>query len=205
MFIIFGWRKTQKIYGKKPQPACPVCTNDSSYYVRRINWFTLFFIPVLPLSFDYMKICSVCGKVTNLSKKQFMAELESPIEQPAAPLLPEEFTETVPQATQEPQELRTREITLRREKRFGGAVMVFQVYVDKNIVATIANGQTVTFSVDNLQHNLFAVTNGGSGRVISNVIGLEPSDQNQVFDIKFGMSLVIIPVVPVAEPQPLIR
>lgn len=62
-FIIFGWPKRTKEHGPTMPEHCGNCDNQvyfSLFKARR--WFSLYFIPVLPLSrAERFLMCSVCG------------------------------------------------------------------------------------------------------------------------------------------------
>lgn len=49
MFVIWGWRTFLAIIGTG-QFSCPACRGDAEYkHVRPRRWFTVFFLPVIPL------------------------------------------------------------------------------------------------------------------------------------------------------------
>lgn len=42
---------------------CEVCGNQGAHHlVKRVNRFTLFFIPLFPVSTRYIDTCTVCGR-----------------------------------------------------------------------------------------------------------------------------------------------
>lgn len=68
LFIFFGWPKKTKDYGPAYPVYCEHCHNDVVYhYVKARRWFTLFFLPVLPLGFaSHYLVCEVCGTYADL-------------------------------------------------------------------------------------------------------------------------------------------
>lgn len=78
MLIIWGFRNTEKVFGYTEQPyRCNHCNNVSYYKVfRRIKWFTLFWIPVIPVGFTYYCCCPVCnyGQKVGKAKALELAE-----------------------------------------------------------------------------------------------------------------------------------
>jgi|LSQX01.3.fsa_nt_gb hypothetical protein len=73
MFIIFGWgRQTLKSFGPVLKYHCDHCNNDKHWdlYCKR-TWFTLFFIPVIPYSTEYLLLCPVCKYGVKLEKERF--------------------------------------------------------------------------------------------------------------------------------------
>jgi len=62
MFIIFGW-PSRKIGEHEVAAYCHACQRDTMHKAfTRQNWFTLFFIPILPISAKSPHaICNVCG------------------------------------------------------------------------------------------------------------------------------------------------
>ena len=185
MFIIWGWGfKTTKVFGARNE-RCFICTGTSFSYVRVITWFTLFFIPLIPYSFKYIKVCNQCGNGSPLKKEQFFQELEAPETEP----LPSPF-ET---ETEDMQELCERTITLIREKKkLFGALMKIFVYIDGQNVSTLKNGETAAFITDNRRHNMYASTATADGEIRSNIITLENSDENMTFDVKFTSGGIIL-------------
>ena len=70
MFIIFGIKRLVRrlatvfaICGQCGSPAAQVVA-------RRSTWFSLFFIPVVPLGNKYFTTCTLCGVATKLDKEQ---------------------------------------------------------------------------------------------------------------------------------------
>jgi hypothetical protein len=61
MLLIWGWRSLLKVLGVG-EFRCPDCQADRSYQlVRPRRWFTMFFIPVIPLKWGEPFVrCSVC-------------------------------------------------------------------------------------------------------------------------------------------------
>ena len=65
MLILFGWNRTwgctlRSIFSQN----CRKCGNKAVFDWRhplRITWITLFFIPVIPYSIEYLISCTACG------------------------------------------------------------------------------------------------------------------------------------------------
>ena len=76
MFIIWGFRNTEKVLGHTHMAyQCSNCHNVSNYKVfRRISWFTLFWIPLIPFSFSHYVTCPICNYGIK-TKKQNALEL----------------------------------------------------------------------------------------------------------------------------------
>jgi uncharacterized Zn finger protein len=50
---------------------CPFCSKDvPQRVVKAVNRFTLFFVPLFPVSTRYENECSNCGGVTAISREQ---------------------------------------------------------------------------------------------------------------------------------------
>jgi DNA-directed RNA polymerase subunit RPC12/RpoP len=64
MIFIFGWgRKTSKDFGPTLPMKCGNCNNSTYARLYHIKeWFTLFFIPVIPYKSQYLLICDVCNR-----------------------------------------------------------------------------------------------------------------------------------------------
>ena len=66
--IIFGLRTMVKLLATV-NLVCGNCHNPAAQQViRRMRWFTLFFIPVFPVSVSRSMTCTYCGVTTKLAK-----------------------------------------------------------------------------------------------------------------------------------------
>ncbi len=64
MFFLFGMRTKAKSIGQVERP-CSKCARPTMHNaVESQRWFTLFFIPVIPLGSNYVVRCGVCGLTT---------------------------------------------------------------------------------------------------------------------------------------------
>lgn len=72
MFIIFGTKNIIKNYGLFGNDTCERCHNvvQKGIYCDTL-WFTLFFIPVIPLTRHHFIGCPICGCHLDISKAQF--------------------------------------------------------------------------------------------------------------------------------------
>lgn len=63
LFIIFGWPRRTKDIGPAFYVECPNCHNGSMYWLVKVRkWLTLYFLPVLPLSYrHHYLVCKVYG------------------------------------------------------------------------------------------------------------------------------------------------
>jgi zinc-ribbon family len=69
MLIIFGMRSRVKNLGTLLL-VCRRCNTPAANRVMRVErWFTLFFIPIIPVSKKYRLTCTFCGGVTSISKE----------------------------------------------------------------------------------------------------------------------------------------
>jgi hypothetical protein len=76
MLVIFGIKRLVRrlatvfaVCGQCGSPAAQVI-------VRRSTWFSLFFIPVIPLGSKYSSTCTLCGTATRLDKEQALHMVE---------------------------------------------------------------------------------------------------------------------------------
>lgn len=68
--ILFGYRQTVKEQARF-MSQCRNCNMQGwQVVVRVLTWFTLFFIPVLPLWISRKQQCGTCGTVTKISKEE---------------------------------------------------------------------------------------------------------------------------------------
>lgn len=71
--IIFGFgRRRNRDYGQGRSYTCPNCRNNVRYQlIMSREWFSLFFIPVIPYSRQYLEMCPICRYGGQLSKAEF--------------------------------------------------------------------------------------------------------------------------------------
>jgi hypothetical protein len=68
--IIFGFRSFVKTLAMLTL-VCDHCHNPAAHrVVQRSRWFTLFFIPVVPISFSRFTTCTYCGTTRKISKQE---------------------------------------------------------------------------------------------------------------------------------------
>lgn len=79
MFIIWGFRDSEDVLGYLKVPyRCEHCNNVSNYKIfRRRNWFTLFWIPLIPVSTKYYIACPICNHGFNVPKEEAMKQLQT--------------------------------------------------------------------------------------------------------------------------------
>lgn len=72
--IIFGWGyKTYKRFGFIQLNNCIYCNNSSSVELLKVTtWFTLFFIPVIPITRRYLLMCNRCKGIQEIDKETFL-------------------------------------------------------------------------------------------------------------------------------------
>jgi hypothetical protein len=69
MFIIFGIKRMMHRLATV-FAVCGQCGSPAAQVVaRRSTWFSLFFIPVIPLGSKYFSTCTLCGVSTRLDKE----------------------------------------------------------------------------------------------------------------------------------------
>jgi ribosomal protein L32 len=81
MIIIFGTSHRKKALGQVSRQ-CPRCQRDTIHTLeRRQSWFTLFFIPIFPVTkATYVARCNLCGQETVVDERgQTLAVLRSPV------------------------------------------------------------------------------------------------------------------------------
>jgi hypothetical protein len=67
MFFLFGVRTKAKPIGQLDR-ACTKCARSTMHVaVETRRWFTLFFIPVIPLGGNHFVRCNLCGLTTKAS------------------------------------------------------------------------------------------------------------------------------------------
>lgn len=69
MFFIFGFgRQTFKHYGKTEERICGHCHKKAPRILVRItNWFSIFFIPLIPYGAKYVLLCPLCRDAQEVS------------------------------------------------------------------------------------------------------------------------------------------
>jgi hypothetical protein len=61
MFFLFGVRTKAKAIGQTERPCAKCARTTMQTAVESQRWFTLFFIPVIPLGSSCVVRCNVCG------------------------------------------------------------------------------------------------------------------------------------------------
>lgn len=81
MFIIWGTKHTEKELGLSQKVyQCGHCGNASNYrIVRRRNWFTIFWIPIIPLGTKYFITCPICNYGYKLKKAEALEQLQQTV------------------------------------------------------------------------------------------------------------------------------
>ena len=70
MLIIFGFRSTVRVLATALM-ACGRCGQTGAHRLVRIRrWFTLFFLPVIPISSRVVQTCLVCGLALHVTAPQ---------------------------------------------------------------------------------------------------------------------------------------
>ena len=81
MLILFGTKIKRKVIGQtKALWTCKHCNNKNVWpVVKDRKWFTLFFIPIIPMSATQLVICPICGsalRVYSDNREEVMPMLE---------------------------------------------------------------------------------------------------------------------------------
>ncbi len=79
--IIYGTRGFKKIIGSTMKAySCDRCGNTMAFeVVREWIWFTLFFIPLIPLYRKYYLVCPHCRGMVQIKKKELDAYMQKNI------------------------------------------------------------------------------------------------------------------------------
>lgn len=82
--IIFGFKQLAKLLATLSY-VCNNCRQPAAHRIfTRWNWFSLFFIPVIPLGGKrYFDTCIACGRTVRLTREQAMAIIGQPPANPA--------------------------------------------------------------------------------------------------------------------------
>jgi hypothetical protein len=76
MLFLFGLRRKAKVLGQVDQ-SCSKCNRQTVHSaIESQRWFTMFFIPVIPLGKSYAVRCNLCG-LTLTSSPELKAQLSS--------------------------------------------------------------------------------------------------------------------------------
>lgn len=73
MFVLFGFgHKTFNEKQLRDVTHCYHCNNVTNWILsRQTNWFTLFFIPVIPFKTEYQVYCPICKKGHKITQNEF--------------------------------------------------------------------------------------------------------------------------------------
>ncbi|QXP71263.1 zinc-ribbon domain-containing protein [Polaribacter sp. R2A056_3_33] len=68
-----GFKNKPNILGSVDKCECPKCLNISKWNLLELEkYFTLFFIPIIPIGSNYRIMCEICNHQEILSKKHFI-------------------------------------------------------------------------------------------------------------------------------------
>ena len=85
MPIIFGIKRKGYLL-VRIFAVCGLCHTPAAQTVSWIRtWFSLFFVPVIPISSRYITTCTMCGRATKITKEDADRYVASAQMQPAAP------------------------------------------------------------------------------------------------------------------------
>lgn len=75
MIFIFGIAPREKVLGPCEEITCSRCHNKTFWMLKKsVNWISLFFIPVIPVSTKKFMYCSICGNHEPLTDEQFQKQ-----------------------------------------------------------------------------------------------------------------------------------
>ncbi|MDE5966178.1 MAG: zinc ribbon domain-containing protein [Lachnospiraceae bacterium] len=78
--ILYGTKTFRKILGYTTTRQCGHCGNETRQaIVRNFTWFTLFFIPLIPLWMSYTVVCPSCQKESKIKKKDIEGLMASQV------------------------------------------------------------------------------------------------------------------------------
>jgi hypothetical protein len=84
MFILFGFRRKSARLGTL-FVMCGYCHTPAAHALTRIRrYFTLFFVPVIPLGAKYVTTCTMCGRSTQITKETAETYAAAANQDPAA-------------------------------------------------------------------------------------------------------------------------
>ena len=69
MFFLLGTRTKAKAIGQVERPCTKCAKNTVQTAVETKRWFTVFFIPVIPLGSSQVVRCNLCGLILKASPK----------------------------------------------------------------------------------------------------------------------------------------
>ena len=86
MLIVFGIRKMRRRLGVALM-MCGHCRQPCAHSIVRLQtWFSLFFVPVLPVGTTFFTVCSLCAGATRIDKAQAQHLEEAARQQAAQPV-----------------------------------------------------------------------------------------------------------------------
>jgi hypothetical protein len=67
--VIFGWRRSTKRLGVVALP-CGNCSSGQLVLHRMTRWFTVFFIPVIPVRVRHVTVCPNCKALRDVPRDE---------------------------------------------------------------------------------------------------------------------------------------
>jgi hypothetical protein len=99
VFLIFGFRSMLKQLGVIGWP-CDNCTRRVLQVVKRTQWFTLFFIPIIPLKHRYLTMCPNCRAVRDV-RPEALDQIKAALGKQRTAHLPSTPSPSIPHTTPE--------------------------------------------------------------------------------------------------------
>ncbi|HXQ62737.1 MAG TPA: zinc-ribbon domain-containing protein [Acidimicrobiales bacterium] len=88
MFLIFGIKRLKRRLATV-FAMCGRCRTPAAQVVVRVGtWFSLFFIPVVPLGTRYISTCTLCGESVRIDKAQALQTVAAARQLAAEPSTP---------------------------------------------------------------------------------------------------------------------
>jgi hypothetical protein len=72
MIFIFGITPRHKVIGPAEERTCTHCHNTRFWLLKKESqWFSLFFIPLIPFGTKHLLQCPICGMAEQLTQDEF--------------------------------------------------------------------------------------------------------------------------------------
>jgi hypothetical protein len=99
MFLIFGVKRLKRRLATM-LAVCGHCGRPAAQVIVRVStWFSLFFIPVIPLGTKYFSTCTLCGQTMKIDKDQatqMVTAAQQVAADPHAPAVPYQASQPLP-------------------------------------------------------------------------------------------------------------
>lgn len=93
------------------------------------------------------------------------------------------------------QNAKSRKVTIKRASSFFGCIGVYQIICDRQVIASIRNGKTEVFEIDEKSHTIQCCSIAGENTMVSDVVNIPSGTQSADLFVKLGFASLRLKLV----------